>query len=417
MIAATFAFIDRQILSLVAQPVQTSFALSDAQVGLLQGTGVALFAGVAAIPLGWLADRMDRRILLALAVLIWSASTASCGFATGYSHLFASTIGIGIGEAGLVPIVYGLIPELFPPDKRVFANAVFAMASLIGGGLGIGLGGAMIQALEVLRPQRPMALAAWASWRLAFIAVAMPAPLVALAILTIRTRFAHTHPASADPADANVSLVAYAREHRAALVGFFGAIGLVNLALLGVMTWVPVIAIRLYGATAADAGKGLGMAFVAGSLAGFTLCTVLARRVTPRWGAATPLRLCELGLGTSALLSLGMLAAQCGTHLYLLVGCQLACVTVGVLLFPTLIQGISPPALRSRVTALGTVITIVVQALSPLLVGLLSDQLSAGKGGLLSAVVTVSSIGYVLSALLMRISETHVVATIKRFWK
>jgi MFS family permease len=405
MIAGVFALVDRQILVLVAQPVQHAFGLSDAQVGLLQGTGIAFFAGVAAVPLGWLADRMDRRLLLSLAIVVWSVATAACGFARSFEQLFIATIGIGIGEAGLVPIVYGLLPDLFPARQRVLANSIFAMATLLGGGLGMSLGGAMLHAIGVLQGAGVSLLVGIEPWRLGFFFVAVPGPVIALIILTIRLRrtAGTSLPASGDRTV--LALAPYLRENRKTVICFFGALGLTNLAMLGLMTWIPVVAMRSYGVAASEAGEGIGLSFMLGSLGGFLLCSMSVKRFTPRWGSLTSLRLCEYGLGVAALLAVAMLFCTSATQLYTLIGLQLAAITVGVLLFPSLMQSISPPSLRSRVTSLGLVVIILVQTVSPVLIGYISDHMSRTSNGLLHSIIYVSTSAFVMAAALMRISE------------
>src|SRR3546814_10917773 len=113
-----FAFVVRQMLSLVAPALQTSLGFSDLQLGMLQGLGMAVFASVASYPMGWLADRYGRRLILALGVACWSLATGLFAFQQSFGGLFAATIGIAIGEAGLEPIVFALIPDLFFEDRK-----------------------------------------------------------------------------------------------------------------------------------------------------------------------------------------------------------------------------------------------------------------------------------------------------------
>src|SRR3546814_626335 len=125
VMATLFAYVDRQILNLVAPSLQASLGITDLQIGMLQGLGMAIFASVASYPLGWLADRFGRRLLLAIGVACWSLATALFAFQDSFGGLFAATIGIAIGEAGLAPIVFALIPDLFPETQRHHANFIF----------------------------------------------------------------------------------------------------------------------------------------------------------------------------------------------------------------------------------------------------------------------------------------------------
>ena len=113
-----FSFVDRGVLILQAEVIRKAFSLSDVQLGFLQGPGVAIFAALAAYPVAWLADRYDRRAVLAGSVLFWSLAVIGSGLAQTYEQMVLACALVGAGEAGLVPIVYALIPDLFPEKRR-----------------------------------------------------------------------------------------------------------------------------------------------------------------------------------------------------------------------------------------------------------------------------------------------------------
>ena len=96
-------FLDRQLLSILAKPIQDDLGLADGQLGLISGLYFAVFYCVLAIPVGWLADRTNRVRVLSLACALWSAATVACGFASSYPQLVAARMSVGIGEAGGVP--------------------------------------------------------------------------------------------------------------------------------------------------------------------------------------------------------------------------------------------------------------------------------------------------------------------------
>jgi MFS family permease len=122
--AAWYAVIDKQVLILLAQPLRTDLGLSDTQIGGLQGAGAALFTAIAVVPLGWVSDRIDRRIVLAACVLVWSVAAAACAWATGYWSLLACVAFLAAGEAGLTPTVSAIVPDLVPERQRMTANFV-----------------------------------------------------------------------------------------------------------------------------------------------------------------------------------------------------------------------------------------------------------------------------------------------------
>jgi len=412
IVAAIFGALDRQVLVLLAEPMRLSLALSDTRLGLLQGVGITLFGGAAAVPLGWLADRYGRRAVLAACVLVWAGATVACGLARDFTSLFVAALGLGIGEACLAPIIYGLIPEIVPEQRRVLANGIYTVAVILGSGLGMGLSGALIETLDGVRAVLPAALQQLESWRLVFIAVALPGPPLALAILLIRL-----HPqrgALETPlAPAEAGLAAYFRAHGRTMACIAGGSSLIALGIAASANWVPIIAARVFGATAAAAGEGIGLAYVLGTAAGAALGMVGVRLLRRRAGLATPIRVIAIGAFLAALASGLMLAVHSAMGMYLLFGIQVAALIAGSVLVPTLLQDMTPAALRSRLIAIGTGVTVCLSALSPVLVGALSDLLHADPHGLQLASAGVGALAFALAALVMRVAEQPFVRTVE----
>src|SRR5690606_28585053 len=111
-------FLDRQLLSILAKPIQDELGVSDGQLGLLGGLYFAMFYCILAIPVGWLADRTNRVKVLAFSCGLWSAATAACGVASSYPQLALARMAVGVGEAGGVPPSYAIIADYFPPGTR-----------------------------------------------------------------------------------------------------------------------------------------------------------------------------------------------------------------------------------------------------------------------------------------------------------
>lgn len=413
VIATIFSALDRQILTLLAEPMRQSLGLSDTKLGLLQGAGITLFAGVAAVPLGWLADRYGRRTLLAACVLVWTAATTACGLAQDFTALFLAAIGLGIGEAGLAPIVYGLIPEIVPERRRVLANGVYTLAAILGSGLGMSLSGALVDALDALRALLPPAFHAMESWRLAFLAVAVPGPVVALAVLLIRL-----HPQGGGPEAAEEQsgqdLQAYVKNHGRTMLFVFGGSGLMALGIAACANWAPIVAARVFGASAAEVGQGIGLSYLLGTAAGAALGAAGVRLLRRRAGMATPVRVVVIGAVLAALSSLAMLFLHSAEGLYLLFGMQVSALIAGSVLMPTLLQDMTPAPLRSRLIALGTGVTVGLSALSPVLVGALSDLLHGSAQGLVMSMAGVGAAAFALSALVLRAAEKPFVLTVEQ---
>lgn len=147
-------FLDRQLLSILAKPIQDDLGVTDGQLGRIGGLYFALFYCILAIPVGWLADRTNRAKVLAFSCALWSAATAACGLAGSYPQLVAARMAVGVGEAGGVPPSYAIISDYFPSGTRGTALSLFNLGPPIGQAMGVAFGAS---------------IAAAYSWRLAFI--------------------------------------------------------------------------------------------------------------------------------------------------------------------------------------------------------------------------------------------------------
>src|SRR5215470_7449239 len=130
-------FLDRQILSILAERIKADLGLTDAQIGFLYGTAFAVFYSVFGIPLGRLADVWVRTRLIALGLAVWSLMTTASAFARGFAQLTAARIGVGVGEASASPAAFSLLSDYFPPARRATVLAIYSSGIYIGAGLGL----------------------------------------------------------------------------------------------------------------------------------------------------------------------------------------------------------------------------------------------------------------------------------------
>ncbi len=166
-LAYTVNFIDRTIISAIAQAIKDDLKITDTQLGLLGGLYFALLYTLLGIPIARFAERFSRVKIMSAAIVIWSGFTALCGMASSYAMLAASRFGVGVGEAGLSPPAHSLLSDYFEPDKRASALSIYSLGVPAGVMIGAVAGGWLAQTF---------------SWRVAFIAVGLPGILVALAI-------------------------------------------------------------------------------------------------------------------------------------------------------------------------------------------------------------------------------------------
>ena len=146
-VAYTFSFVDRFILTLLIEPIKQDFNLSDTGVSLLVGFAFVIFYTFLGIPIGRLADRVNRRNLIVAGITLWSCMTALCGMARGFGSLFVARVGVGVGEAALSPAAYSMIADLFPPKKLGRALSVYTAGAFVGVGLALIVGGLVVQSV------------------------------------------------------------------------------------------------------------------------------------------------------------------------------------------------------------------------------------------------------------------------------
>lgn len=162
-----FSYMDRQILAILQEDIIKELGLSDAQMGVLGGMAFALFYAGLGIPVAWLADRSNRVKIIAIALAIWSGFTAVGGLATNFWQLLAARIGVGIGEAGSSPPSHSIIADLYPPEKRASAMAIYSLGVGLGAAFGTIIGGTV---------------ATYYGWRVAMYVIGLPGLLLALLI-------------------------------------------------------------------------------------------------------------------------------------------------------------------------------------------------------------------------------------------
>jgi MFS family permease len=180
-----FNFIDRNILSILAQDIKADLGLSDVQLGFLYGTAFAIFYSLLGIPLGRLADSWNRGRLIAAGLALWSAMTALSGLAGSFAQMGFARVGVGVGEASASPAAYSLLCDYFSPRRRSLALAIYSSGLFVGAGLSLPLGGwvAHTWSNAYAHASAPFGLA---GWQAAFLAVGLPGLLLALWVLSLR---------------------------------------------------------------------------------------------------------------------------------------------------------------------------------------------------------------------------------------
>lgn len=401
LVVYTFNFLDRQILGILAKPIQASLHLSDAQFGAIGGTAFAILYSVLGVPLALLADRVGKTRVIAGSLVVWSGFTALCGTATGFWSLFLSRLGVGVGEAGGVAPSYALIADYFPVERRARALAIYSMGIPIGLGSGVLLGAY---------------IAALVDWQTAFITVGVAGIVVApIFLLLVRDRPRPAAVADADAVPVLAVIPILARKPAYWLLSI-GA-GCSSMAGYGLALWVPKIIAVHYGWTAnhdlIKVGQFMGSLLLIGGTTGIFLGGVFADRlgtVDRAWYARLP---AIAWLITAPTFMLGLFTPlPVLAWFLLLIPNALNTLWLGPIV--TAAQHLAPS--RMRASASGSFLLVnnlLGLGLGPLLMGTLSDALKASYGAdslRYAAIIGVSL--YLVAALLAFLA----IKPLKRGW-
>ena len=186
VIVYIFNFIDRQIITILAEEIKADIGISDAQIGFLYGTAFAVFYAIFGIPLGKLADTWTRKNLIAIGLGFWSLMTALSGTAKSFGSLATYRVGVGIGEASATPAAFSMLSDYFSPKLRATVLAIYSSGIYIGAGIGIFIGGWIVGGWDARYPDPSMAPFGLKGWQAAYLAVGIPGILMALWVYTLR---------------------------------------------------------------------------------------------------------------------------------------------------------------------------------------------------------------------------------------
>ncbi|PLW70271.1 spinster family MFS transporter [Pseudohalioglobus lutimaris] len=283
MVLYMFSFLDRTIIVLLIEPIKRDLQLTDTHVSLLYGLAFAIFYTIMGIPIARLADSKNRRSIVAVGVLVWSAMTAACGLAKDFGQLFLARIGVGVGEAALSPAAYSLISDSFPEEKRARAMSVYTMGLYLGVGMALLLGGAVIEWVATMDTVSLPVLGEMYSWQLTFVIVGAPGLVFFVLVMALR-----------EPARQGIALGARVQviplgeamgwflQRKRFYLSFYLAMTFITLYSYSLTAWTPSFFIRTHDWTTLQVSQNYGMVMLifgpAGILAGGWLASRQFRR-------------------------------------------------------------------------------------------------------------------------------------------
>ena len=356
----------RYVVTTVFEPIRLELHLTDGGAAFLTGVPLALFYVVFGIPIAWLADRSNRRTIIAASLIIWSGFTTFCGLSQTYWQFLLARIGVGVGEAGATPPSNSIVSDYFPAERRPMALSILTLGAPIGAWLGADVAGAVAQA---------------AGWRAAFFALGVPGVVLGvLVFLTVREpKRGRLDAMTGDDKPSLMESLRFLLRQKAAFHVIMGS-GVCSLWGWGLVWWTPTFLMRTYALTVAQAGAVTGrIHLIGGILATLGTAWFMGRRymVDPRrvlWVLAGVIGIATVpsyvGYSTHTLWIAKLMFWMYIPAIYFFIGPCMA-----------LVLNLAPSTMRSIFTAwsvlVGNVFNLIV---APQAVGVMSDWFAGSHG-------------------------------------
>ena len=397
-VAYTLSFVDRMILALLVEPIKRDLGISDTQVGLLHGFAFAIFYTTLGVPIARLADRTDRRRLIAAGIAFWSAMTVLCGLARGFWELFLARIGVGVGEASLSPAAFSMLADAFPADRLGRALGVYSSAIFAGAGIALLVGGGVAAAAASAAAVHLPLVGAVQPWQLTFIVVGAPGLLVALWVLSLREppRRGVAIAARQEPLAA---VFGWMRRHARAYGCHFAGFALLALVFNATIAWLPSVFVRVHGWSSGQAAFWIGSLLLVcgttGIVAGGFAADAWRRRGKPdgsmRVGLTSALGVLPFAAAVPAAASPWMAVALLGPLLFFS-AFAFGAAAAGL-------QWLTPPAMRAQVSALFLFVNNLVGiGAGPVAVALLTDRVFGAPQSVGMSLAIVGTVAAALAA-------------------
>ncbi len=401
IVASLIAFIDRQVVAIVVEPMKADLGITDTEVGWLYGV-FALFYAVAALPIATLADRRSRKHIIAIGIFLWSLMTIACGLSRGYWQIFLARIGVGVGEATLSPSTTSLIGDYFPREDIPLALSVFQIGPIAGSGLAFIIGGVVLGIVQTAEPLVLPVVGTLTPWQQTFVYVGAPGLVLAVFFLIIREPVRRPSTALADvPAGGMAELAAFYRLHARTLS--LHHLGFISLVLAGYafVFWSVTFLVRIHGEPAARASTIFGWIFLIFGPLGPVLAAWIARRLTNAGRADANITAGMIGGMLTVPAVLALQFAPSAFWAYVLYAPALLAVNSPFGIAAGSLPVITPPHLRARVAAVYMLAGAIGMMFGPPLAGAFNDHLFPGSDGVRYSMITMISIFGLLGVTLL----------------
>lgn len=422
-LAYVLSYMDRQILTLLIDPIRADLGISDTAVSLLTGFAFVAIHSIMLVPVGHFADLYNRKRIVMAGIASWSGFTAACGFSTGYTGLLVARMGVGLGEAALIPPAYSMLADYFSRKNLQKAMSIFVIGAPLGAALALIMGGAVIDVISAHPPLHIPGFGELKPWQTVFVlvgALGVPVFLLFFAVREPLRKDMMAHGGVVVPKLPLGVALAFVKERRTLFLLMMSGLALVNITAYGALTWLPTFFMRTHGWSPAEAGIRIGMISLVFGVAGPFAALWLSKIFHARGLDDATIRVTLTGV-LLVLPAVIMVPLVNGAWSALVLT---APIFLGIYIvagtIPTLIQTITPNQLRARLSGFFIlVLNLLGLGLGPTLVALCTDFVFGSDRDLRYAMALVFSVTMLAGSLLLFLAlPSFARATVKaREWE
>lgn len=377
-------YLDRQILTLLVDPIRKDIGATDFQISLLQGAAFVICFAVCGLPIGWAVDRYPRRWIVWAGMTFASAATICAGFSRTYFQLLLSRCGVGAGEASLSPAAYSMLSDYFPRERLGTAMAVYSMGAIIGSALSLVLGGLAVQSTA---SGHTIGIALYdhaASWQRVFLLTGPPGVLITLLVFLVRepTRKRRMPAPATDRPRQATTIGTMLKTNVGFYTAHFVGFSLFNVMATAFTSWSPTYLMRKFDWSPGRVGTTLGAQNLVFEVAGMLVSGYVVDRLMRRGVTDAHLRYYVWMVGLTGIAAMTSMLAN-DIVVVLVAMSFVKFVIPFIAVAAAALQITTPAEYRGRVSAIFLFIyNIVGFGLGPSVTAAISDFMIPGSGNI-----------------------------------
>ena len=404
-LAQVFAFIDRQIPSMLVEPIKQDFNLTDSQIALLGGAAFSIFYAIMALPIGYAVDRYKRTKVLGTGIFLWSLMTALAGLANSFGKLFGARIGVAVGEAVMAPISVSLVSDSFPENKQGKPMGIITAGVYIGIGITLLGGGFLIDYLTSIGGITLPLIGYLKPWQATFMIVGIPGLVLAIAAFYLKEPRRIEEQVDSNHLVDKKNVFLHLKEHRKTLIPMFGGLIFMALIFYSFSFWAPTMMIRTFNISLTEVGFILGMITIISSITGTIIAGSVVDYLRNRNYSDAPVRAAMIAvmLALPPIISLSFVQTELGA--WICIAMYLLFISSFAPLGLLAISGVSTGNVKGQTAAIHAFLMMAFGlSLGPQLTAFFTDFVFVDPNLLINSVSLTGLIVLPISALLFKLS-------------